>query len=228
MFSMFKLFESEKGTQVMISSEMVKARFGFDPDRDGRVIRTISGLNSAQFFSKIRNLKYIERLAGRNTQRGINVAEHSFFVMNIFWSLCIEEEVTVSAAELITVGRHDFLEVISGDLVNLAKSQNSRTREAWKTIEDELASRHTDFLPYTVEGLQRTLGEIKYNLLVAADLLELWSFIMEDIFEFGNTSPNIISVKEDLDPVLENSEFEAVVSFKHQYEAVLTGGSNEQ
>lgn len=206
----------------MNSREFVKAKWGFDPQSDSRVIRQLtSDMSEAQTFTKVRNTKYIERLAGRNVLRSYNVSEHSFFVSYLFKTMADKEGIEVTSDDMLLVLLHDFTEVITGDLVNLAKSLNEKTKEAWNTIEHELAEHHTAFRPFTEERIKESLGPQKAALLRDCDLLELWSFIVEDIFEFGNRSPNITSVKEDLEPIIWGSQFQSVKKFLTEYQTAL-------
>ena len=142
-----------------------------------------------------RKMLNIQRLAGTPKGRGYVLAHHSYFTTVLFIDLCAALDKHPTPRQLDLVLKHDFLEVLTADLPYPIKNLSHTTQAAWEVIEEEAvkAYGHIGALSeYTDGNLVAALGDL-HEVFKAADLLELWTFCVEEQV-MGNSTVAIESV----------------------------------
>lgn len=151
----------------------------------------MSGKINVQLVHLHRKMQNIQRLAGTFKHKSYNLAEHSFYVLQLFQMICEAEGVPYTAKDLILASRHDLVEAITGDLLYPVKNLSSITKECWSKIEKEVVKKYPVLEDYSDESLENEFSHPDlYRFMKAADILDLWLFCKEEE-KMGNTTGNL-------------------------------------
>jgi 5'-deoxynucleotidase YfbR-like HD superfamily hydrolase len=175
-------------------------------------------------INSYRKMLNIQRLAGTYKQRSYNIAEHSYYVAILFQYFASIEKVEYGVNELSLILRHDLVEVLTGDLIYTVKNSSIDNKERWVSIEEEIVSKHKEFLPYLDSNLKSELSKDQLRLFKICDLLELWIFLQEEKF-FGNKNWSVIDISKRCVSIIQDyclmegeREFYSVLEFMKNYE----------
>lgn len=176
-------------------------------------------LNAKNFVGLHRKLANIERLAGTMKHRSYNLAEHSFYVMQLFSMIAEAEMIPYDKRDLILASRHDLLESITGDLLYPVKNLNGVTKESWEIIESEVIKKYPILEPYSDYNLKNGFSNDElHKVMKSADVLDLWLFCKEEK-AMGNVSKNLLRVTGICENMLINEYYyQSVEKFMREYE----------
>lgn len=159
-------------------------------------------LLTKEFVSLHRKMASIERLAGTMKHRSYNLAEHSFYVMQLFSMIAESENIPYEANDLIIASRHDLLESISGDLLYPVKNLNQTTKDCWEQIEDEITISYPLLIPYSDHNIVNGFSDPElHKVMKCADILDLYLFCKEEE-AMGNQTKNLHRVIAECEKLL--------------------------
>jgi 5'-deoxynucleotidase YfbR-like HD superfamily hydrolase len=107
---------------------------------------------------------------------------HGYAVGTIFYLLCKEFEIEISAETLFLVMQHDFIESITGDLNTLIKNRNKETEQAWDVIEKECVPRHLEgFTDLAIREQLRAEDPNLEKIFNLADYMDAGLFCLQEL-----------------------------------------------
>lgn len=164
-----------------------------------------------------RKMSTIDRLSGTMKNRRYSLAEHSYYVAAMFQDFAGIEGIIYTVDDLYLVLRHDYLEVLTADLIYPVKNFSTKTKEAWETIEKEIIqSEEKNYMNLFSDELMRNEMEpIVHRLVKDCDLLELYLFCYEEVL-LGNMSNEIKHILEVLKESLNRTPFESIKEFLNE------------
>lgn len=165
-------------------------------------------------------MKHVDRLSGTPTIQRYNLMEHQYIVAQLFRIFAAQEDVSYTVQELDIVLNHDILETETGDLLYTAKNLNSKVKEHWESIEQEIAEHYPYLLRYSDEFIKESLNERQHALFKCCDLLDLWLFIDSEE-NLGNRDKRLMVVKgrttELIVQLAESNGFSRILKFIRQW-----------
>ncbi len=138
-------------------------------------------------------LNNVHRLATVPLHQPYTVASHCYHTGLIFMDLCGLLRITLNPTTLEWVFRHDLLESATGDLIYPAKNFNEKTKEAWDTLEKEIAQNNNVLQWYTDEQGADLMSSDRWNVFKCADLYELFLFCTDE-YQLGNRHSGLLKV----------------------------------
>lgn len=138
------------------------------------------------FTAQYSTLRTIRRFNMIPTIRPQDLCGHGYGVGCIFFLLCKEFELEVSAELLFLVMNHDFVESYTGDLNKMIKEKTEGTKEAWSLLElESVPPNLRGFTDKLVEIKLKEAGENIWKIFQLADCMEAGLYCMEEI-KLGN------------------------------------------
>jgi len=162
-----------------------------------------------------RRLKSVDRMSGTMKHRPYNILEHQFMVAVLFRMFASKEDVAYDMQVFDLVLNHDFLESISGDIVQPTKNASNKTKLAWEIIERELVAIHPKLERYSDENIKGRMTELQRKLFKACDYLDLWIFLKEEA-ALGNSSKDILDMISNCERLIPK-DFKSVNKFMETY-----------
>lgn len=134
-------------------------------------------------YTTIRNIR---RFNMQPTIKPQGLCGHGYGVGCIFFLLCKEFDIEVSADLLFLVMNHDFVEAYTGDLNKLVKDKNEATQKAWDILESESVPPNLrGFTDKVIEAKLEAHGPNTLKIFKLADCMEAGLYCMEEI-KLGN------------------------------------------
>jgi len=135
---------------------------------------------------KYSTLRSIRRFNMLPTIRQQDLCGHGYGVGCIFFLLCKEFDIEISADLLFHVMNHDFVEAYTGDLNKVVKEKNDATREAWSLLESEsVPSNLRGFTDRVLEAKLKDAGPLVWKMFQLADCMDAGLYCMDEI-RLGN------------------------------------------
>ena len=127
-----------------------------------------------------RALRSIKRFGMEFTIRDQNLCDHGYNVATLFYLLCKEMGVSLTASDMFIALQHDFVESMTGDLNKMIKDLSPETADAWDVIEQSI-------VPYGLQYLTRKRIAYDWNeysqktyILQISDALEALIYCYEE------------------------------------------------
>lgn len=139
------------------------------------------------FLHKYPILRSIKRFNMERVIHPQDLCGHGYAVGSLFYLLCKEFDIELTADILFLVMNHDFVESITGDLNKLLKDKNNDTKQAWATIEAECVPRHLQ--GYTDANIREQLRAYNPNvekIFNLADYMDAGLYCLQEL-GLGNT-----------------------------------------
>lgn len=138
------------------------------------------------FTEKYSTLRSIRRFNMMPTIRTQDLCGHGYGVGCIFFLLCKEFDIEISAELLFLVMNHDFVESYTGDLNKIVKMKNEATQEAWSILESESVPPNLrGFTDKVLEAKLEAHGPNTLKVFQLADCMDAGLYCMEEI-KLGN------------------------------------------
>lgn len=169
-----------------------------------------------RYYQKCRN---IHRMSMMFTLRPYNLLEHQYIVGMLFRKFASEEDVSYDINVWDIVLNHDILEVVTTDLPWPIKNFNSKTKESWEVIENEILESNFQLQKYSDENIKSNLNPRQFALFKACDTLDLFIFCKEEQ-ELGNNSKDIKEVISNCFKIMDSLKFKfpKIIKFMSEYE----------
>lgn len=133
----------------------------------------------SDYLKQYNVLKNIKRFHMECVIQPQNLCDHGYNVATVFYIMCKELKIEVTAEEMFAVMNHDFAETFTGDLNRVVKERNETTAEAWDIIEQHNLPSHLH--GYTDQGLKRILDPGKMFLFKFADCVDAYLYCKTEV-----------------------------------------------
>jgi len=136
------------------------------------------------YLVKYNTLKSIKRFNMETVSDPQDLCGHGYSVGTLFYLLCKEYNVEISASVLFLVMNHDFAETYTGDLNKQIKDKNKHTKTAWEIIENSSLPGH--LLGYTDTQIRQSLNDCQFLMFQLADALDAFLYCHREVAK-GNS-----------------------------------------
>lgn len=136
-------------------------------------------MNLKLFTEKYNVMRNIKRFSMEFVVSPQCLSSHGYGVASIFFLICEQLRIEISAGELFIVMNHDFTETFTGDINRKVKEVSEKSAKAWRTIEDEVVP--SVLKPYTDEGISKSFSSVKRNIIELADCLDAYLYCKDEV-----------------------------------------------
>lgn len=131
------------------------------------------------YLTKYETLKNIKRFNMETVASPQNLSDHGHGVGTLFYLICKELEIPMSATALFIVSNHDFAEAYTSDINRRIKDKSLETKTAWGIIESNCLPGH--LLGWTDDAIESTLTGRQLEIFKIADNLEALLYCLTEI-----------------------------------------------
>lgn len=141
-------------------------------------------MNPEEYLVQYPILKNIKRFAMEVIIEPQNLCDHAYNVATIFYLLCKDLNVPLSAQLLFKVLQHDFVETYTGDINRKVKEHNDATKASWAVIEKQKVPEN--LLKYTDEKLTEDFTFTQRQLFEIADMFDALMYCSMEVGRGNN------------------------------------------